>query len=388
MTKIKEYKTASGETTYWFSHYTGKNREPGIPKEIVKRGFKDKEEAEFELAKLKLSLKKRSYEAPDNRVITFEEVYREWDLGYVNTVRETTYNMTSQQFKKYIIPTLGKRNIKNITITECQQLVNEWSKVYTNFKVLKSAAQRVFDHAVISKYTTDNPMKFVKMPKRNQNYSNESDKKFYDVNELKMFLDTLSDNFTIKEVTMIHLLAFTGMRKGELGGLYWSDVDFKNKTIRIGKNLAYVNKSYKTYDPKTKKSNRVIKIPDIIVNILKTWKKKQAEELLAYGINPNQKEQWVFSMFYADKINAPIHPETTNNIISKVLKINRQLPHITPHGFRHTYASILIESGTEMKEIQEHLGHASMSITGDTYGHLTEKAKENTANKFAEALNL
>ena len=45
MTKIKEYKTASGETTYWFSHYTRKNREPGIPKEIVKRGFKDKEEA-------------------------------------------------------------------------------------------------------------------------------------------------------------------------------------------------------------------------------------------------------------------------------------------------------------------------------------------------------
>lgn len=58
MTKIKEYKTASGETTYWFSHYTGKNRKPGIPKEIVKRGFKSKEEAEFELAKLKLKLKK------------------------------------------------------------------------------------------------------------------------------------------------------------------------------------------------------------------------------------------------------------------------------------------------------------------------------------------
>lgn len=231
-------------------------------------------------------------------------------------------------------------------------------------------------------------MKFVKMPKRNQNYSNEQDKKYYDVNELRMFFETLSDNFTIKEVAMVHLLAYTVMRKGELGGLYWSDVDFKSKTIRIGKNLAYVNKSYKTYDPKTRKFNRVIKIHDVTVNILKQWKKKQAEELLAYGINPNQKEQWVFSMFYADKINAPIHPETTNNIISKVLKINRQLPHITPHGFRHTHASILIESATEIKEIQERLGHASISITGDTYGHLTEKAKENTANKFAEALNL
>ncbi len=109
---------------------------------------------------------------------------------------------------------------------------------------------------------------------------------------------------------------------------------------------------------------------------------------LSYRITPNQKEQWMFSMFYADKINAPIHPKTTNNIISKVLKTNRQLPHITPHSFRHMHASILIESATEIKEIQERLGHASIRITGDTYGHLTEKAKENTANKFAEALNL
>lgn len=93
-------------------------------------------------------------------------------------------------------------------------------------------------------------------------------------------------------------------------------------------------------------------------------------------------------MFYADKVNAPIHPDTTNNIINKVLKINKQLPHITPHGFRHSHASILIEAATEIKEIQERLGYASISITGDTYGHLTEKAKENTANKFAEALSL
>lgn len=94
-----------------------------------------------------------------------------------------------------------------------------------------------------------------------------------------MFFETLSDNFTIKEMAMVHLLAYTGMRKEELGGLYWSDVDFKSKTIRIGKNLAYVDNSYKTYDPKTRKSNRVIKIHDVTVNILKQWKKKQAEEL-------------------------------------------------------------------------------------------------------------
>lgn len=138
MTKVKEYNTASGETTYWFSHYTGKHRKPGIPREIVKRGFKSKEEAEFELAKIKLSLKNNAYEVTDNRLVTFKEVYQEWDLGYKIKVNETTYERTTRQFVKYILPIFGERNIKQISLRDCQLAVNDWSTYYVNFKVLKS----------------------------------------------------------------------------------------------------------------------------------------------------------------------------------------------------------------------------------------------------------
>ncbi|SPT61283.1 Integrase [Aerococcus viridans] len=390
MTKIKTYvEKSTGKTTYWFSHYTGiKDPLTGKLEYVTRRGFNSKEEAEFELAKIKLELKNNSFQKPSNEIVTFEEVYREWNLGYVNTVRETTYTMTSQQFRKYILPAFGKRNIRDITIKECQIKVNEWSKIYKNFKVLKSAVQRVLDHALISKYIQENPMKYVKMPKKMEDFTHYKKENYYTVEEVKAFFNTLTEHFSIKEVAMFHLLAYTGMRKGELGALCWSDINFEDKTIKIYKNLAYVNKGYKVYPPKTKKSNRTIKIHDITIELLKKWKKQQAEELLSFGINPNQKEQWVFSMFYGDKINTPIHPDTTNNILKKVMKINKDLPKITPHGFRHTHASILIEASTEIKEISERLCHAGIEITGNTYGHLTEKAKENTANKFAEALNL
>lgn len=127
MTKIKTYvEKSTGKTTYWFSHYTGiKDPLTGKLEYVTRRGFNSKEEAEFELAKIKLELKNNSFQNPSNEIVTFEEVYREWDLGYVNTVRETTYTMTSQQFRKYILPTFGKRNIRDITIKECQIKVNE-----------------------------------------------------------------------------------------------------------------------------------------------------------------------------------------------------------------------------------------------------------------------
>lgn len=390
MTKIKEYKTKTGEKTYWFSHYTGKNQKPGIPREIVKRGFKSKEEAEFELYKIKLDLKKNSYVVSDNRIVTFEEVYREWDLGYKNKVRESSYNGTTRQFNKYILPLLGSKNVTSITLRDCQIAVNDWSTYYTNFKVLKSAVQRVLAYAVKLRYITDNPMMHVEMPKKKISYeelTEDTSSQFYTPSQLRSFFEALSNNFTLKEVALFRVLAFTGMRKGEMMALFWSDIDFKNKTIHVRKNMVYVNKEYKITPPKTKKSNRFIKIDDTTLSILKQWKKEQSKELLLYGINQNQKNQLVFSRFYRDKINVALYPSHPDNIIKKVLALNPKLPTISTHGFRHTHASILIEAGTEMKEIQERLGHASINITADVYGHLTEKARENSANKFAETVN-
>lgn len=86
-----------------------------------------------------------------------------------------------------------------------------------------------------------------------EDFTHDKKENYYTVEEVKAFFNTLTEHFSIKEVAMFHLLAYTGMRKGELGALCWSDINFEDKTIKIHKNLAYVNKGYKSLPSKNKK---------------------------------------------------------------------------------------------------------------------------------------
>ncbi len=122
------------------------------------------------------------------------------------------------------------------------------------------------------------------------------------------------------------------------------------------------------------------------MNILKKWRSQQSLELLELGIRVNSDKQWVFNRINKKGQNASLYHKYTDTVIEKVLKVNPVLPVITTHGFRHTHASILVEAGANAKEIQSRLGHSSIQTTLDTYGHMTEKAMENTGVKFAEQM--
>lgn len=389
MTKIKEYTgKKTGRTTYWFSHYIGISTTTGKREVITKRGFTSEAEAEFELAKLKLELSKGVFSKKETA--SFSDVFNEWKIGYQNMVRPVTVDRTLQQFEKYILPAFGDKSVDSITLSYCQLVVNDWSTYYTNFKVLKSCVQRVLDHSVRLKYTSDNPMRFVQMPRKkinNEQLLGNIVKNFYDTEELQSFFGTLNKHFGIKEIAIFRVLAFAGLRKGELIALNWSDVDFEQKTLSIKRNMTYLNGKQQLSEVKTKKSIRTISVDVGTLSILKKWKYTQAQELLQLGINPLQKTQPVFNRFSNYAFNEALYMLYPDTIIKKVLKLNPILHKISVHGFRHTHASILIESGANMKEIQERLGHSTVQITMDVYGHMTKKALENTAEKFAEQVN-
>ncbi|MDN5371749.1 MAG: hypothetical protein PWR19_795 [Carnobacterium sp.] len=389
MTKVKEYKEKrTGKTTYWFSHYIGINPSTGKRESITKRGFSSEAEAEFELAKLRLELSKGTFSKKETA--TFFDVFNEWKIGYQNTVRPITLDRTMQQFDKYILPKFGDKSVDSITLGYCQQVVNEWSTFYTNFKVLKSCVQRVLDYSVRLKYTSDNPIRFVQMPRKKvtkDQLLDQVDKNFYDTNELQSFFGTLTKHFGLKELAIFRVLAFSGLRKGELIALNWSDIDFERKTLSVKRNMSYLDGKQQLSEVKTKKSIRTISLDGKTVSILKKWKNAQAQELLQLGINQFQKTQPVFNRFSNYAFNEPLYMKYPDTIVEKVLKFNPMLHKITVHGFRHTHASILIESGASMKEIQERLGHSTVQITMDVYGHMTKRALENTAEKFAQQVN-
>lgn len=387
MTAIKEYiEKKTGRTTYWFSHYCGKD-EFGKRKMVTKRGFETLEDAELELVTLKVALRKGTYQ--EKQKITFSKVYDAWRIGYKNTVRPVTVNRTEQQFEKYILPQFGNKEITSITLKECQQTVNEWSTFYRNFKVLKSCVQRVLDYAVQSNYRNDNPMQFVQMPRIQATEKELLDGKqenFYNTEELSSFLKTLQENFSYRDYAIFHTLGYSGLRKGEMMALMWSDIDFERGVIRVSRNMIYLDGKVQISPPKTKNSIRTISMDEYSMNILKKWRTQQSLELLELGIRVDSKKQLVFNRINKKGQNVPLYHKYPDTVIEKVLNLNPELPIITTHGFRHTHASILVEAGANAKEIQSRLGHTSIQTTLDTYGHMTEKAMENTGVKFAEQM--
>lgn len=153
------------------------------------------------------------------------------------------------------------------------------------------------------------------------------------------------------------------------------------------KSLTYINKSPKITPPKNKGSKRVVPLDDTTLSVLRNWKLQQTTDLFKLGINiKNKTQQLIFTRITKNDFNYPLHMDYLNNVLNRIIKKNN-LPKISPHGFRHTHASLLFESGANVKDVQERLGHASIQITLDIYTHVTKKSKKYTAEKFAKYAN-
>lgn len=182
-------------------------------------------------------------------------------------------------------------------------------------------------------------------------------------------------------------------------GLKWNKVDFKNNQIRIDINLLY-SKERGIYEdtPKTEQSKRTITIPGELIEMLKTYKKQYNEHCLALG------DKWNYTGFLFTQENGnPMHPDTLTDYCNEFSKkynklINKEnkdkkvseklklLPHINPHAFRHTQASLLIFAGKDISTISKRLGHVKQSTTTDIYSHLMEKADETASDTLADLL--
>ncbi|MFI3805434.1 site-specific integrase [Vagococcus fluvialis] len=159
----------------------------------------------------------------------------------------------------------------------------------------------------------------------------------------------------------------------------FSDIDFNDKTITINKNLSQTKQGYVVSTTKTKKSNRIISLDDRTLLTLKKWHLTQRKLLLKNGYNSNK------ALF----VNVKAQYMTRNEIYQRSNRIADacNLHRIGCHGTRHTHAALLLESQANFKEIQERLGHEDVNLTINTYIHLTSKAKEETAQKFANYVN-
>lgn len=183
----------------------------------------------------------------------------------------------------------------------------------------------------------------------------------------------------IKWKTITHLFLITGARRGEILGLKWNCVDFDGNRIHICNNVLYSSERGIYEDtPKTETSRRYITLPAETMQLLRKYRAWQAGERLRLG-EYYQNQDFVFSQDHG----GPMHPDSVTDWLKKFSK-RHDLPHIHPHSFRHTMASMLYFNGMDSVSISRRLGHAQVSTTANIYAHVMEEADQRNADILAD----
>ena len=168
---------------------------------------------------------------------------------------------------------------------------------------------------------------------------------------------------------MYYIELATGLRRGELLGLKWTDIDWKNGIIKVRRSIARVNGEIVESPLKTKNSYRTVTISPQAIEVLKQQKAKTND---AYVFpSPN---------------GGPISPDSVNNMLKRVLA-RAGIPKVRFHDLRHTFATIALQNGVDIKTVSGMLGHFSAGFTLDTYAHVTTSAQKEAAQTMGNILS-
>ena len=376
---IKKYTTKNGETRYLFQTYLGIDPLTGKERRTTRRGFKTMKEAKQAERNLLLDVEENglpSNQSDGFQDPTFEELAQLWLENYKTTVKPSTFENVKSKVEKMTEEHFEGMKLKKITVAYCQKIVIELSKSYVLYNHYLSVINRIFKYAVLMDVISSNPFDKVIKPKSRQTQRKGN---FLTKEELKEFLK-LAQNTTLSYFfPLVHLMSYTGLRQGEALALKWSDIDFENKKITVNKTAARIKEKQTLQTPKTKNSKRVISIDPATLSILKSWKKDQIKIYFKNGKHFEGDKNFIFTNQRGEWVH--IH-----NFIRyfKRFIADYKLKPITPHGLRHTHASLLFSAGVEPKNISDRLGHSTVQITLDLYTHITEEQRSDTVDKLLE----
>lgn len=310
--------------------------------------------------------------------ITLDEWFNTWMQQYKeNRVKAGTYSTYLVYYKKAIQPTLGKKRLENIRAEHIQGLYNNMSKTgyeYSSIKTVSAILNGCFAQAVKNQLILNNPTNAAELPRREE----KKERVVLSREQQAMFLEYAKKS---NHYNFFRLLLLTGMRKGELIGLKYSDIDKKSGVIHVRRTIKYISGRGTFEDtPKTKTSERDIPLRDDIMELLQGQRKHNEKS----GV---RKIDGYF--FEGGKPGMPITENSINRamnrIIEQIRKDGNDFPQITPHGLRHTFATRAIEAGMNPQTLKTILGHSSLSMTMDLYSHVMPTTKQEEMDKIASA---
>jgi integrase len=337
----------------------GKRRVVTMPKGSTKKRSKEKlREIEDQL--------QRGIFVPDRKIPIFETVAKDWVEYKKNKLRHSTWSVYEGHTRNHF-DDFNPIKINRISTAKVEKWItarhNEGINIGTIKKVLVTLGQ-IIAYAVRHGYIDFNPVRDAERPRGNGE-TEKGQVKVLAPSEISSFFDSEKD---MKYGTLFRLAIFSGARQGELLGLKWSDVDWENNQIHIQRTF----NNQRWYDTKTEASNRKIDLGPAMMKELKAWK---------LACPPNNLEL-IFPNGSGNPIN---HNNMVNRHFNPALK-KAGIERIRFHDLRHTYASLLIEQGENIKYVQNQLGHSSPTVTLNVYAHLMKPVNQDAPSKLENTI--
>lgn len=318
----------------------------------------------------------------------FEELAEKWFEEYARlNLRNTTYERMKQVTKR-VYPAIGYMKVNKITSRHIQQFVNDLVFNGKNMQTGKPLARKtvihhlsfisdVFSYAVKMSMVPDNPCSRVSIPK-----GERKEKEIYSIEDIERLFELLEEDAPLKYRVCIILAVYSGFRRGEIMGLEWKDVDFNDNIISVRRTSNYTKANgYYTDTTKTRKSQRSLKFPEMVMNLLKELKADQERQAKLMG------SKWVDSdrLFIKDN-GEPLFCGMPYLWLERFCK-KHDMPFHGLHSIRHFFASSLIHANVDIAAVSSALGHSAITTTSSIYLHAFQDANARASEAIASVLD-
>lgn len=301
------------------------------------------------------------------------ERYKLGQTGHIKRPPTTvTIKNTEDIFRLHILPMFGNYALNHLNANT--EIISDEltfkSKEYANIKIVKGYVRSIFDLAEMLGYIevnrTTKIIQSITSPKKitlAEKRENEG-KQALTPQQLSAWIQAIEDDYknqklSEQDYTLFMLTMYLGDRKSETYALKWKNIDLESKTILIEKSLD----KQQTLKPTKGRKKTVIKISDVIVNLLTNWKNSQQNELKKIKVKQNP-EQYLFTYTKpSGEVNCPVHIDYLNYRIKSIESRHADLEHLTPHKLRHTFATLARQGGADITKISEALTHSEVGTT-------------------------
>lgn len=307
-----------------------------------------------------------------NENMRFSELADWYFTNYApQELKESTIYTYKGQYKNHIEPVLGNIKVKDINAPRLTQIMQSYDLNPATVKKLYVIVQSIFRRGAEQGFIRDTPCRNVILPKRKKSRKNKA----LEEDKLKRFMEYLESKPWDEDFKrIIKVLLYTGMRSGECLGLMWEDIDFDEMTITINHNLTDVGGKHTLGSPKTESSHRVIGMSEVLASIFREQKAYIDKMSAALGKKFAHPEMVFTSALgnYRDR----------NSVYHSLKRFTKgtEFENLTLHQLRHCNATLLLNSGVDLKVVSEHLGHRDINITADIYADVLKSTKAKVAD--------